>query len=118
MDVLLDISRKVIVEDVCNVVHIQTPGGQIRGNEDANPTWSENRTFVVNLPGNRTLEFESLTFFEVFEGFLSVTLLPVTMETLHSQTLQTQVTGQVVCPDFASTEQTVSSHGAVAIAAS
>lgn len=39
------------------------------------------------------------TFFEVLQGLFSVTLLAVTMETLHSQALQTHVAGQVVGPE-------------------
>lgn len=43
----------------------------------------------------------SHTLFKVLEGFFTVTLLTVTMETLHGQTLQAHVTGQVISPGIA-----------------
>lgn len=54
------------------------------------------------------------TIFKVFEGLFTVILFTVTMETLHSQALQTHVTGQVITPDIACKLETkTDTHGIV-----
>lgn len=49
--------------------------------------------------------------FKVLEGLFTVRLLMVTMETLHSQTMQTHVTGQVISPDNTHKQETVGMGG-------
>lgn len=53
------------------------------------------------------------TVFEVPQSFFTVTLLTVAMETLDRQTLQTQVTGQVVSPEMTSELTNTSEHNTV-----
>lgn len=41
------------------------------------------------------------TLLKVFESFFTVTLLTITMQTLHSQAVQTHVAGQIISPENA-----------------